>query len=547
MLKPGNTYAEVVSSFRWEIPEHYNIGVDICDKWAEQPDRLALVFENESGQVEKYSFQDLKRLSNKLANGLKSSGIGQGDRFAILLPQCPETAIGHIAAYKIGAIAIPLFTLFGTDALSYRLANSAAKGIVTDNANLPKIMEIWENLPDLEVVIVTRGEKSDKVLDFGKLIEKGSADFRPVQTRADDPALIIYTSGTTGPPKGALHAHRVLLGHLPGVEFPHNFFPQENDFFWTPADWAWIGGLIDVLFPSWHHGIPVLAHRAKKFDPEEAFHLIAKYNIRNAFMPPTALKLMRQVKNPADRHKFSMRSIGSGGETLGEELLDWGKSVFDLTINEFYGQTEVNLVVGNCAAAMTNLPGSMGRAVPGHTLAVVDDAGQPLPSGTAGEIAVWRPDPVMFLEYWKNAEATEDKYAGDWCLTGDLAKQDEEGYFWFVGRKDDVITSAGYRIGPAEIEDCLMKHPAVGMAAVIGSPDKVRTEIVKAFVVLKADFAAGADLAADIKEFVKVRLAAHEYPREIEFVAELPMTATGKIMRKDLKALERERKMKKKL
>jgi acetyl-CoA synthetase len=538
MLKPGNSYEEVVNQFRWEIPQHYNIGVDICDKWARQPDRLALIYENESGQVEKYSFQDLKRLSNRLANGLQASGIGSGDRFGILLPQCPETAISHIAAYKIGAIAIPLFTLFGTDALEYRLANSEAKGIVTDSANLPKITEIWENLPELEVVVVTRGEKADKVLDFGELIEKGSADFRPVKTRADDSALIIYTSGTTGPPKGALHAHRVLLGHLPGVEFPHNFFPQKNDLFWTPADWAWIGGLIDVLFPSWHHGIPVLAHRAKKFDPEEAFHLIAKYNIRNAFMPPTALKLMRQVKDPRSKYKFKMRSIGSGGETLGEELLDWGQDVFDLTINEFYGQTEVNLVVGNCAEVMTNLAGSMGRAVPGHTVAVVDESGKPLPPGAVGEVAIRRPDPVMFLEYWKNPGATTDKYVGDWCLTGDLAKQDDEGHFWFVGRKDDVITSAGYRIGPAEIEDCIMKHSAVGMVAVVGSPDEVRTEIVKAFIVLKADVAAGAEVAADIKQFVKVRLAAHEYPREIEFVEELPMTATGKIMRKDLKAQE---------
>jgi acetyl-CoA synthetase len=435
-----------------------------------------------------------------------------------------------------------LFTLFGTDALEYRLSNSEARGIVTDAANLPKILEIRQNLPLLKVVIVTRGAKAGKVLDFGQLIEKGSADFKPIKTRADDPALIIYTSGTTGPPKGALHAHRVLLGHLPGVEFPHNFFPQKNDFFWTPADWAWIGGLIDVLFPSWHHGVPVLAHRAKKFDPEEAFHLIAKHHIRNAFMPPTALKLMRQVKDPRDRHNFTMRSIGSGGETLGEELLDWGKDVFDLTINEFYGQTEANLIVGNCAVIMKCLPGSMGRAVPGHRLAVVDGEGRPVPAGTVGEVAVRRPDPVMFLEYWKNPDATADKYIGDWCLTGDLAKQDEAGYFWFVGRKDDVITSAGYRIGPAEIEDCLMKHPAVAMVAVVGSPDEVRTEIVKAFIVLKADVAAGDDIAAEIKEFVKVRLAAYEYPREIEFVDELPMTATGKIMRKDLKALEIKRK-----
>ena len=544
MLRLGKSYDEVHGSFHWEIPESYNIGVDICDKWAHQRYRLALIYENEKGDVEKYSFWDLKRLSNRLANGLKAHGMEERDRVGILLPQSPETAISHIAIYKIGAIAIPLFTLFGTGALAYRLSNSEAKGIITDQANLHKILEIRENLPHLKVVIVTRGEKQEKVLNFWELIEKGSAEFDPAMTRTDDPALIIYTSGTTGPPKGALHAHRVLLGHVPGVEFPHNFFPKEDDLFWTPADWAWIGGLIDVLFPSWHHGIPVVAHRAKKFDPEEAFHLLAKYGIRNAFMPPTALKMMRQVKDPRSRYDYHMRSIGSGGETLGEELLDWGKEVMGLTINEFYGQTEVNLVVGSCSEVMEIRPGSMGRAIPGHKVEVVNDSGVPVLPGTVGEIAIQRPDPVMFLEYWKNPEATKEKYVGDWCLTGDLAKKDEDGYFWFVGRKDDVITSAGYRIGPAEIEDCLMKHPSVGMVAVVGSPDRVRTEIVKAFIVLKPGIAPGQEIEEEIKKFVKVRLAAHEYPREIEFVSELPMTATGKIMRKELKKLEIERKSK---
>jgi acetyl-CoA synthetase len=505
---------------------------------------MALIYENEKGRVEKYSFWDLKNLSNKLANGLIAHGVAKGDRIGILLPQCPETAIGHIATYKIGAVAIPLFTLFGTDALAYRLSNSEARAIITDAANLTKILEIRDQLPQLKLVIVTGGEKDEGVLKFWDLIELGSSEFKAVQTKADDPALIIYTSGTTGPPKGAYHAHRTLLGHLPGVEFPHNFFPREDDFFWTPADWAWIGGLIDVLFPSWHHGIPVLAYRAKKFDPEEAFHLIAKYGIRNAFMPPTALKLMRQVKDPKSRYHFSMRSIGSGGETLGEELLDWGKEVMGLTINEFYGQTEVNLVVGNCAACMQNIAGSMGKAVPGHVVDVVDESGNPLSPGTVGEVAIKRPDPVMFLEYWKNPEATRDKYIGDWCLTGDLAQKDEDGYFWFVGRKDDVITSAGYRIGPAEIEDCLLKHPVVSMAAVVGSPDEVRTEIVKAFIIPKSGTTPTPELETEIKDFVKQRLAAHEYPREIEFVNELPMTATGKIMRKDLKKLEIKRKSK---
>ena len=542
MLKHAKTYEDVYNTFKWQIPEFYNIGIDICDKWADQGKRQALIYEDENGRVDRYTFRNLKHLSNQLANGLKAFGIGIGDRVGILLPQCPETAISHIASYKVGAVAVPLFTLFGTDALEYRLFNSESKGIVTDAANLPKILEIWGNLPHLTTVVVTGGEKPQGVLDFDEVVAKGAPDFQPVKTRADDPALIIYTSGTTGPPKGALHAHRTLLGHLPGVEFPHNFFPQEDDLFWTPADWAWIGGLIDVLFPSWHHGISVVAHRAKKFDPEEAFHLIAKHNIRNAFMPPTALKLMRQVKDPKSRHRFKIRSIGSGGETLGEELLDWGRDVMGVTINEFYGQTECNLIVGCCAEILEIRPGSMGRSIPGHVVDVIDEQGNRVEEGTVGEIAVKRPDPVMFLEYWQNPEATRNKYMGDWLLTGDMAKKDEDGYFWFNGRKDDVITSAGYRIGPAEIEDCLMKHPAVAMAAVVGSPDEVRTEIVKAFVVPKAEVTPGPDIAEDIKAFVKMRLAAHEYPREVEFVRELPMTATGKIMRKELKKLDQHRK-----
>ncbi|MGD8983192.1 MAG: acyl-CoA synthetase [Desulfobacteraceae bacterium] len=544
MLKSGESYEEVYGSFSWEIPEFYNMGVDICDKWAHQRYRLALIYENEKGQVEQYTFWDLKRLSNRLANGLKAHGLSQGDRMGIMLPQSPEAGISHIAIYKIGAIAIPLFTLFGTDGLAYRLSNSEAKGIVTDEANLQKVLDVWEKVPTLKIVVVTRGERREGILGFWELIEKGSAEFQPVQTRADDPAFISYTSGTTGPPKGAFHAHRVLLGHMPGIEFPHNFFPKEDDLFWTPADWAWMGGFMDVLLPSWHHGIPVVAHRAKKFDPEEAFYLMAKYGIRNAFMPPTALKMMRQVKDPRSRYDYQMRSIGSGGEALGEELLEWGKEVMGLTINEFYGQTEVNLVVGSCCEIMEIRPGSMGKAIPGHEVAVVDDSGNRVPAGTVGEVAIKRPDPVMCLEYWKNPEATREKYVGDWWVTGDLARQDEDGYFWFVGRKDDLITSAGYRIGPAEIEDCIIKHPAVSMVAVVGSPDEVRTEVVKAFIILKPEVPPGPDIKEEIKKFVKTRLAAHEYPREIEFVSELPMTATGKIMRKELKKLEIERKSK---
>jgi acetyl-CoA synthetase len=326
----------------------------------------------------------------------------------------------------------------------------------------------------------------------------------------------------------------VLLGHLPGVEMPQRMFPQPGDLFWTPADWAWIGGLFDVLLPAWHHGVPVVARRAARFDPEEAFALMARHGVRNAFLPPTALKMLRQAGGGA-RPGVALRSIGSGGETLGAELLDWGRSTFGLTINEFYGQTECNLVVANDADIMEVRPGSMGRAVPGHRVGIVDAAGNELPDGEAGEIAVLRPDPVMFLGYWNAEAATRAKFAGDWLLTGDVGRRDPDGYLWYQGRGDDVITSAGYRIGPAEIEDCLLRHPAVAMAAAIGVPDPLRTEVVKACIVLKPGVAPGEALAREIQDHVRRRLAAHEYPRLVEFLDALPLTATGKVMRRVLR------------
>jgi acetyl-CoA synthetase len=534
MLQPGRSYDEVCRAFNWCIPARYNIGVDVCDKHVTDGNRLALIYEDGAGRIETYGFARLRELSNRFANALAASGIGRGDRVGILLPQCPEAAVAHVAVYKLGAIAVPLFTLFGPDALEYRLGDSGARALITDAASLDKVLPLRDRLPGLATLIATGGRGAGAE-DFDTLVDKGSAHFKPADTGPDDPALIIYTSGTTGPPKGALHAHRVVLGHLPGVQFPHDFFPQPGDRFWTPADWAWIGGLIDVLLPAWHFGVPVLAHRMRKFDPERAFDLMARHGVRNAFLPPTALKLMRQVEAPRARHDVRLRSVGSGGETLGEELLAWGTETLGVTINEFYGQTEANLVLGNCAAVMPVRPGSMGRAVPGHRVAIVDEAGARLPAGEVGQVAVRRPDPVMFLEYWRNAAATRAKFAGEWCLTGDLARRDDSGYFWFVGRQDDVITSAGYRIGPSEVEDCLMKHSAVAMAAVVGKPDPLRTEIVKAFVVVKPGVAPSDALAGDIQAFVRDRLAAHEYPREVAFVDELPMTATGKIMRRVLR------------
>ena len=432
---------------------------------------------------------------------------------------------------------MPLFVLFAEEALLYRLNDSGAALLVTDLANWPKVAAIRDRLPALCVAIVVGGKGIDGTLDFAAATARASDDFAAVDTAAEDPAIIIYTSGTTGPPKGALHAHRVLLGHLPGVEMPQRLFPQTGDVFWTPADWAWIGGLFDVLLPAWHHGVPVVARRSAKFDPDAACALMARHGVRNVFLPPTALKLMRQagLRNAA---AVKLRSIGSGGETLGAELLDWGRTTFNVTINEFYGQTECNLVVSNNADLMPVRPGSMGRAVPGHMVGIVDAAGNELPDGETGEIAVRRPDPVMFLGYWNQPEATRAKFAGDWLRTGDVGRRDGDGYFWYQGRGDDVITSAGYRIGPAEIEDCLLRHPAVAMAAAIGVPDQLRTEIVKACIVLKPGVAPSEDLAREIQDHVRTRLAAHEYPRQVEFLDALPLTATGKVMRRELRARE---------
>jgi acetyl-CoA synthetase len=532
MLHRADSYDAVRRGFRWKIPVRFNIGVACCDRHADDSARIALIYEAPDGSVERYSFDDLKRLSNRCANALAALGVQAGDRVGVLLQQRPETAIAHLAIYKLGAVAVPLFVQFGPDALEHRLADSGAKALITDAENLTKIPG---DLPELATILVVDGDGSGHPL-FWHTLDRASDAFAPVDTDSDDPALIIYTSGTTGKPKGALHAHRVLLGHLPGVQLPHDFFPRQGDCYWTPADWAWIGGLLDVLLPSLYFGVPVLAHRARKFDPEEAFDLIARHRVRNAFLPPTALKMMRAVLSPLARFDLDLRSVASGGEALGEDILAWSREALGVPVNEFYGQTEANLLIGNCASLYPVKPGSMGLPIPGHRVAVVSADGQQLPPGETGIIAVQRPDPVMFLGYWRDPEATEAKFAGDWCLTGDVALRDADGYIWYKGREDDLISSGGYRIGPTDIEDCLMKHGAVLMAAVVGKADAVRGEIVKAFVVPRPGVLPAAALADEIRGFVGERLAWYQAPREIDFVDELPLTATGKIIRRELRA-----------
>jgi acetyl-CoA synthetase len=532
----SDRWAEDRAAFRWRLPARFNIAA--ATVLAHDPDRTALIEVTADGAAHAWRFADIDRASARLANYLTAAGLGVGDRLAILLPQAPATAIAHTAAYRAGLIAVPLFTLFGVDALAYRLGDCAAAAVVTDLAGWAKLEALLPGLPALRLVLVVGlGVDGDRrpgaPRDFQRALDAASDRHAPVDTAADDPALIIYTSGTTGAPKGALHAHRVLLGHLPGVAWPHDGFPQPGDRFWTPADWAWIGGLLDVLLPAWFHGVPVIAHRIAKFDPEAAARLVRRHEARNLFMPPTALKLMREAGG-SDR--LPVRSVASGGESLGAELLGWGHARFGVAINEFYGQTECNLVVGNAVGVgWTSRPGATGRAIPGHRVAIVDDAGHEVADSAVGQIAIMRPDPVMFLGYWNQPAATAAKFRGDWLVTGDQGRMDGDGFVWFEGRDDDVITSAGYRIGPAEIEDALLRHPAVALAAVVGVPDPLRTERVVAVVVPRAGVVADDALADELQAFVKRRVAAHAYPRELVFRAELPTTTTGKIMRRVLR------------
>ncbi len=519
MLKPTTSYDALCDSFVWDIPERYNIGVDVCDKWAESdPDRTAIIDLTEGLRTD-VSFGVLKYLSDYLAHHMQANGIGAGDRVGVFRTQSVWTAAVHIAIWKLGAISVPLFTLFRAEALLSRLNDAGAKAICVDESSLQIITPLLDKLPDIQHVICPETTAFDQ----------DECNFEPHDTFADNPAILIYTSGTTGAPKGALLAHRALLGHLPGVEMSHDFLPQQGDCLWTPADWAWIGGLLDVLMPGLHHGIPVVAARMQKFSAAGCQKIIEDGGVRNIFFPPTALKMLKEE----GVRITGLRTVASGGEPLGGALLSWGKEALGLAINEFYGQTECNMVVSSCNALFASQDGCAGRIVPGHDVTVIDENG--LPTKHEGDIAVRRGTPVMMLEYWQNPTATREKFRGDWLVMGDRGIL-ENGFIRFVGREDDVITSAGYRIGPSAIENCLLAHEAVAGAAVVGKPDKKRTEIVKAYVKLCDGFAPSHALVTKLQSHVAGTLAAHEYPREVAFVDELPMTVTGKIIRKDLKA-----------
>lgn len=542
-LQPAGSYDALYRSFKWNMPKRFNMAQACCSDWAKRdPSRIALHHIHADGRVEDFSFSRLNNDSNKLANSMVALGLLKSDRVGVLLPQGSQTLVSHLAIYKSGAIAVPLALLFGEDALLYRLQNASVGCLITNAQGFEKLQRLRDHLPDLKTIILVDAPETEILPDnthsFNGLLQRGKEQFTCADTRPDDPALMIYTSGTTGAPKGALHGHRVLLGHLPGMQMSHDFLPQQGDRIWTPADWAWAGGLLNVLLPSLMLGVPVVSCSRQKFDPEWAFTLMQSLNVANAFIPPTALKMLRAISNPAEKFKLQLRNIASAGEALGADTYKWGQDALGLNINDAYGQTECNLVLGSSAALGMNRPGSIGRAVPGHNVAILGPDGDVVPHGTQGEIAIHAPDPVMMLGYWQMPEETAAKFTGpdkNWFTTGDQAIMDENGFVSFIGRDDDIITSSGYRIGPTEVEDCLLSHPAVSLAAVVGKPDKLRTEIVKAYVVLTEGEQPNEDLYAHIQTYVRTRLSAHAYPREISIRTSLPLTTSGKIIRRALR------------
>jgi acetyl-CoA synthetase len=561
--EPGaDRHALIHADFRWQVPARFNIAQACCGRWAlATPNAVAIRWRHEDGRCATLRYGQLQARANRLANALRGRGVQRGDRVAIVMPQRLETAIAHIALYQLGAVAMPLSMLFGPDALAYRLHDSGAVLAIADESAITNLLTARADAPALRCVVAVGDAAGQGDVDWAALLRAQAPHFVPEPTAADDPAVLIYTSGTTGPAKGALIPHRALIGNLTGFVCSQNWFPERDAVFWSPADWAWTGGLMDALLPTLYFGRPIVGYQGR-FTPEAALQLMQDERVTHTFLFPTALKaMMKAVPQPRQHYRLRLRAIMSAGEAVGDAVFTWCRDALGVGVNEMFGQTEINYIVGNCGRTRDALgrvqpgwparPGSMGRAYPGHRVAVIDDAGLECPRGTPGDVAVHRldvhgqPDPIFFLGYWRNDAATAAKFTGDaadsWCRTGDTAVMDADGYLWYQGRSDDVFKAAGYRIGPSEVENCLVKHPAVANAAVVPKPDRARGALVKAYVVLAPGHAGDAQLVKALQQHVKGRLAPYEYPKEIEFVADLPMTTTGKVQRRVLRLQEEAR------
>jgi acetyl-CoA synthetase len=559
-----DAYSRLHRGLRWRVPPNFNIAEVCCARWARgaSASRVAIGWEHEDGRGGTLSYRELQRRADALSHALRRLGVQRGQRVAVVLPQRPETAVAHIALYQMGAVVMPLSMLFGPEALAYRLLDSGAVLALVDETGIENVKAVREQCPALRTLLAVGDAQGQGDADWATELARETSRFSAETTAADDAAVLIYTSGTTGPPKGALIPHRALIGNLSGFVCSQNWFSAGGDeVFWSPADWAWTGGLMDALLPTLYFGRRIVAFQGR-FAPERAFELMQRHGVTHSFLFPTALKaMMKAVPTPRTRYRLKLRAVMSAGEAVGDAVFHWCRDALGVTVNEMFGQTEINYIVGNCGSyvgadgrrrpAWPARPGSMGRPYPGHRVAVIDDAGSECPRGTPGDVALHRldvhgqPDPVFFLGYWNNAAATAAKFTGDpsnsWCRTGDTAVMDEDGYLWYQGRSDDVFKAAGYRIGPSEIENCLVKHPAVANAAVVPKPDAERGAVVKAYVVLSAGHVGDAALVQALQEHVRGRLAPYEYPKEIEFIETLPMTTTGKVQRRVLRLQEEER------
>jgi len=513
----ATSYDEVREHHRWEVPERYNIARDVCFK--HPADKLAMIHEDPQGNVREVRWGELQELTNRFANVLAARGVRKGDRVAMLLPPTPETAAAFLATWHSGAILLSMSVLYGDEGIRHRIHDSQAKLVVTDAANADRVA-------GAEVLILDEGA-----------FAQGEPEFEGVDTLADDPAQLYYTSGTTGLAKGIVHAHRYLLAH---EEFIYCHQVEENERFHGMGEWAWAAGIAPLLGP-WRLGaVQVVLQRAGGFDPHRQLDVLSRHQVTNVFATPTAIRSMMSISDAGTRYPQRFRIVCSAGEPLNPEAIRWFREQYGVTVLDYYGLSESYPLVANYPF-MEVREGSMGRPMPGWDIAILDEDGRPVPQGERGEICLRaESNPHWPLGYWNNEEATKETFGGEWFHTKDAARFDEDGYVWYEGRADDVIISAGYRIGPFEVESACLEHPAVAEAAAVASPDERRGMIVKAFVVLAEGHEPSDELGKEISSFVRERHSAYAYPRVVEFIEELPKTLTGKIRRIELRQREQD-------
>jgi len=535
-------YEQTYREFRWDVPESYNFAFDVVDRWGEDPQKLAMLWVSERGDEQHLTFRDFTARSNQLANALHSLGIRKGDRILIMLPRVPEWWEAVLGMMKIGVISMPGTTLLTPKDVAYRVQSAEAAAVITDDEGALKVEQVAHECPTLRLKLLLGVEREGWV-SYHRVVDSATTSLTREPTRGDEPMMIYFTSGTVGYPKMVLHTHTSYpIGHIVTGKYWLNLKP--TDLHWNLSDTGWAKAAYSNLFGPWNMGAAMFTFDGRgRFDARQTLETLERYPISTFCAPPTAYRLL--VLEDLGRYQLpALRHCIGAGEPLNPEVIEAWQRGTGQTIRDGYGQTETVILVANFPPLPVKA-GSMGKPSPGFTVSVVDDAGREVPSGTEGDIAVKiTPErPVgMFSEYWRNPEAMANCLRGEWYITGDRAIRDEDGYFWFVGRADDVIISAGYRIGPFEVESALVEHPAVAEAAVVASPDEIRGEVVKAFVILTPGHQPSEQLVEDLQEHVKRVTAPYKYPREIEFSTELPKTISGKIRRVELRQRERDRK-----